>query len=35
MNRLWLDCSLEIKASDDDGYIEGLGAVFGNVDLGL
>jgi len=30
-----MDCRLEIKSSDDDGYIEGLGAVFGNVDLGL
>ena len=30
-----VDCGLEIKSLDDDGYIEGLGAVFGNVDLGF
>ncbi len=35
MNRLWLDCSLEIKQAGDDGSIEGFGSVFGNVDMGL
>jgi len=30
-----VDCGLEIKAVGDDGFIEGLGAVFGNVDLGF
>jgi len=33
-NKLWVDCGLEIKRADDDGYIEGHGAVFGNVDFG-
>ncbi len=35
MRRLWLDCGFSIKAASDDGHIEGLGAVFGNVDLGF
>jgi hypothetical protein len=35
MRRLWLDCGFDIKQADDDGHIEGLGAVFGNVDLGF
>ena len=35
MRQLWLDCPFEIKQADDDGHIEGLGAVFGNVDLGF
>ncbi len=35
MKRLWLDCGLEVKTLHDDGRIEGLGAVFGNVDLGF
>ncbi len=35
MRRLWLDCGFSIKAATDDGHIEGLGAVFGNVDLGF
>ena len=35
MRRLWLDCGFQIKGVDDDGHIEGLGAVFGNVDLGF
>lgn len=35
MRRLWLDCGFQIKGLDDDGHIEGLGAVFGNVDLGF
>ena len=35
MRRLRIDCGFKIKAADDDGHIEGLGAVFGNVDLGL
>jgi len=35
VKRLWLDCGLEVKAIGDDGHIEGLGAVFGNVDLGF
>ncbi len=30
-----VDCGLEIKAIEDDGFIQGLGAVFGNVDLGF
>lgn len=32
---LWVDCSFEVKAVDDEGKITGLAAVFGNVDLGL
>jgi HK97 family phage prohead protease len=35
MKRLWLDCGFSIKQAGDDGHIEGLGAVFGNVDLGF
>jgi HK97 family phage prohead protease len=35
MMRLWLDCGLQMKAIGEDGRIEGLGAVFGNVDLGF
>ena len=31
----WLNCGFEIKAAGDDGRIDGLGAVFGNVDLGF
>ena len=31
----WLNCEFEIKAAGDDGRIDGLGAVFGNVDLGF
>ncbi len=31
----WMNCAFEIKASGDDGHIEGLGAVFDNVDLGF
>ncbi len=34
-HKLWVDCGLEIKQADADGYIEGHGAVFGNVDFGL
>lgn len=34
-SRQWVDCGLQIKAVGDDGRIEGLGAVFGNVDLGF
>ncbi len=32
---LWVDCSFELKEVDDEGQIIGLGAVFGNVDLGF
>lgn len=35
MRSVYVDCGLEIKAATDDGRIEGLGAVFGNVDLGM
>lgn len=35
MNHLWLDCGFEIKVATAEGHIEGLGAVFGNVDLGF
>jgi len=33
--RLFVDCGFEVKAVGDDGHIEGLGAVFGNIDLGF
>ena len=32
---LWVDCGFEVKAVDEKGRISGLGAAFGNVDLGL
>jgi len=35
MKLQWLNCEFAIKAAGDDGHIEGLGAVFGNVDLGF
>jgi HK97 family phage prohead protease len=35
VNRLWVDCPFEIKAIDNDGRIEGHGAVFGSIDLGF
>ena len=31
----WMNCAFSIKAAGDDGHIEGLGAVFDNVDLGF
>lgn len=30
-----IDCGFEVKSLDDDGHIEGHGAVFGNVDFGF
>lgn len=30
-----VDCALDIKSANDQGYVEGLGSVFGNVDLGF
>ena len=33
--RLFVDCGFDVKAIGDDGHIEGLGAVFGNIDLGF
>jgi len=35
MRRLRLDCALEVKSVSDDGTLEGLAAVFGNIDFGL